>query len=163
MPKTGSDAYTPDEVQLLREIHCPRRIARRNKRYTVSVDMQLNTPEQGGEMPLSFEIGDPGQSQVFRIVVGDDVESARREQAVADTWLRITCREYDPSLVEALVSLNGSRLDSGRRIELPSTTTVTWRDVPVVQGENRIWVALDRIEGQDCLRIVGIELVIAYV
>ena len=59
--------------------------------------------------------------------------------------------------------LNGSRLDSGRRIELPSTTTVTWRDVPVVQGENRIWVALDRIEGQDCLRIVGIELVIAYV
>ena len=163
LPKTGSDAYTPDEIQLLREIDDPRRIARRNKRYTVSVDLQLNTPEQGGEMPLPYEIRNPGGSQAFRIVVGDDVESARREQAVADTWLRITCKEFDPSLVEASVSLNGSRLDSGRRIELPASTTVTFRDIPVVQGENRIEVALDRIQGQDCLRIVGVELVIAYV
>ena len=82
---------------------------------------------------------------------------------MADTWLRITCREYDLARVGASVSLNGSRLDSGRRIELPSSTTVTFRDIPVVQGENRIEVALDRIEGRDCLRIVGIELVIAYV
>ena len=99
----------------------------------------------------------------FPIVVGDDVESARREQALADTWLRITCRKYDPSLVEASVSLNGSRLDSGTASSCPSSTTVTFRDIPVVQGENRIEIALDRIEGQDCLRIVGIELVIAYV
>ena len=162
LPKTGSDAYTPDEIQLLREIDDPRRIARRNKRYTVSVDLQLNTPERGGEMPLPYEIREPGESQVFRIVVGDGVESAREEQAVADTWLRITYREYDLAQVGASVSLNGSRLDSGRRIELPSSTTVTFRDIPVVQGENRIEVALDRIEGRDCLRIVGIELVIAY-
>ena len=39
---------------------------------------------------------------------------------------------------------------------------MTFRDVPVVQGTNRIEVALDRIDGQDSLRIVGIELVIAY-
>ena len=54
-------------------------------------------------------------------------------------------------------------LDGGHRLELPSTTTLTWRDIPVVQGENRIEVALDRLEGQDCLRIEGIELVIAYI
>ena len=162
LPRTGSECYTPDEIQLLREIHDPRRIARRNKRYTVSVDMQLNTPDQGGEMPLPYEIAEAGQSQAFAIVVGDDIESARREQAVADTWLRITYRECDPALLEASVSLNGHLLDSGHRIELPSGTTVTFRDIPVVQGTNRIEVALDRMNGQDCLRIEGIELVIAY-
>ena len=163
LPKTGSDAYTPDEIQLLREIDDPRLIARRNKRYTVSVDLQLNTPDQGGEMPLPYELGEAGDSQSFEIVVGDDIESAREEQAVADTWLRITFGEYDPALVEASISLNGRLLESGHRIELPSSTTVTFRGVTVEQGENRFEVALDRLEGQDCLRIVGIELVIAYV
>ena len=124
--------------------------------------MQLNTPERGGEMPLPYELAEAGRSQTFSIVVGDDVESARREQALADTWLRLTCREWDPGLVEASVSLNGQLLDSGHRIELPSSTTVTFRDVPVVQGTNRIEVALDRMDGPDCLRIEGIELVIAY-
>ena len=124
--------------------------------------MQLNTPDQGGEMPLPYELAEAGQSQAFSIVVGDEVESARREQAVADTWLRITCREYDPALVEASVSLNGQLLEDGHRIELPSSTTVTFRDIPVVQGTNRIEVALDRMDGPDCLRIEGIELVIAY-
>ena len=162
LPRTGSECYTPDEVQLLRQIHDPRRIARKNKRYTVSVDMQLNTPDRGGEMPLPCEIAEAGQSQAFSIVVGDDIESARREQAVADTWLRITYRECDPALVEASVSLNGHLLDSGHRIELPSGTTVTFRDIPVVQGTNRIEVALDRMNGQGGLRIEGIELVIAY-
>jgi hypothetical protein len=61
------------------------------------------------------------------------------------------------------VSLNGQALDGGNRLELPATTTLTWRDIPVAQGENRIEVALDRLEGPDCLRIEGIELVIAYV
>ena len=56
-----------------------------------------------------------------------------------------------------------SETGGGHRLELPSTTTLTWRDIPVVQGENRIEVALDRLEGQDCLRIEGIELVIAYI
>ena len=60
------------------------------------------------------------------------------------------------------MSLNGQRLDGGRRLGLPSTTTLTWRDIPVVQGENRIEVSLDRFDAQDRLRIEGIELVIAY-
>ena len=161
LPKRGSEGYTPDELQFLREVHDPRRIARKNKRYTVSVDMQLNTPEQGGEMPLPCELAGAGASREFSIVVGDDVDAARRDRAVDDAWLRVTCRRYDPARAQASVSLNGRRLDAGHRIELPASTTVTCRDVPVVQGENRIEVALDR-PGQDRLRIEGIELVIAY-
>ena len=57
LPKTGSDAYTPDEIQLLREIDDPRLIARRNKRYTVSVDLQLNTPERGARCRFRTKSG----------------------------------------------------------------------------------------------------------
>ena len=53
------------------------------------------------------------------------------------------------ALVEASVSLNGYLLDSGHRIELPSSTTMTFRDIPVVQGTNRIDIALNRRNGQD--------------
>ena len=158
----GNESYSPDEVQLLREIHDPRLIARKNKRYTVSVDMRLKTPERGGELLLPCELDDAGQSRSFKLHVGDDVESARRDRALADTWLRVTCARSVPDGV-ASVSLNGQVLDGGHRLELPSTTTLTWRDIPVVQGENRIEVALDRLGGQDCLRIEGIELVIAYI
>ena len=158
----GDESYTPDEVQLLREIHDPRLIERRNKRYTVNVDMLLRTPEQRGELPLPCELDAAGQSRSFTLHVGDDVETARRDRALADTWLRVTCAGSVPDGT-ASVSLNGRRLEGGRRLELPATTTLTWRDIPVAQGANRIELTLDRLEGPDCLRIEGIELVIAYV
>jgi len=157
----GEASYTPDEIQLLREIHDPRLIERRNKRYTVNVDMLLRTPEQGGELQLPCELDAVGESRSFTLHVGDDLESARRDQALADTWLRVTCAGSAPDGT-ASVSLNGQALGGGRRLELPSTTTLTWRDIPVMQGENRIEVALVRLDGQSSLRVEGIELVIAY-
>ena len=157
----GEASYTPDEVQLLREIQDPRLIERRNKRYTVNVDMLLRTPEQGGELQLPCELDAVGENRSFTLHVGDDVESARRDRALADTWLRVTCAGSVPEGA-ASASLNGRRLDGGRRLDLPATTTLTWRDIPVTQGENRIDVALDRLDGRDRLRVEGIELVIAY-
>lgn len=154
-------AYTPEEVQLLREVQDPQLIARKNKRYTVSVDMSLNTPEQGGEMPLPFELDTEGRSESFSIHVGDDIESAQKDQAVADTWLRVTYAQYSPEVLTA-VSLNGRSLGTGHRIELPFTTTVTYRDIPVAQGLNQLNVSLEGLGAQKCLRIEGIELVIAY-
>jgi hypothetical protein len=159
--RNGNEPYTPDEVQLLREIQDPSLIARKNKRYTVDVDMLLRTPEQGGELPLPRELDAAGQSRSFTLHVGDDIESARRDRALADTWLRVTCAGSVPDGT-ASVSLNGRALDGGRRLELPATTTLTWRDIPVVRGQNRIDVTLDRLDAQDRLRIEGIELVIAY-
>jgi hypothetical protein len=124
--------------------------------------MLLRTPEQRGELPLPCELDAAGQSRSFTLHVGDDVETARRDRALADTWLRVTCAGSVPDGT-ASVSLNGRRLEGGRRLELPATTTLTWRDIPVAQGANRIELTLDRLEGPDCLRIEGIELVIAYV
>ncbi len=159
--RQGNESYTPDEVQLLREIQDPNLIARKNKRYTVDVDMRLRTPEQGGELPLPCELDAARRSRTFTLQVGDDIESARRDRALADTWLRVTCAGSVPDGT-ASVSLNGERLDGIHRLGLPATTTLTCRDLPVMQGENRIEVSLDRLEGGDCLRIEGIELVIAY-
>ena len=158
---SGDGSYTPDEVQLLREIQDPNLISRRNKRYTVDVDMRLRTPEQGGDLPLPCELDAAGTSRSFTLHLGDDIQSARRDQALADMWLRVTCAGSVPDGT-ASVSLNGQTLDGGRRLGLPSTTTLTWRDIPVVQGENRIEVSLDRLDAQDRLRIEGMELVIAY-
>ncbi len=44
----------------------------------------------------------------------------------------------------------------------PLTPEQACCDIPVVQGTNRIDIALNRMNDQDCLRIEGIELVIAY-
>ena len=110
--------------------------------------MRLRSPEQGGELPLPCELDTAGQRRSFTLHVGDDIESARRDRALADTWLRVTCAGSVPDGT-ASVSLNGRTLDGGHRLELPATTTLTWRDIPAAQGENRIEVALNRLGGRD--------------
>ena len=158
----GSLPYTPAEIQLLREIHDPERIARKNKHYCVTVDLLLREANSGGSKSLPCALEKTGDSSEFTIWVGDDIESAEKDGALDNTWLRVTFNEYDAESTSASVSLNGSKLSDGHWIGAPVCTTVTNNDIPVVQGKNTVTVSLDRNRSQRPVRIDGVELVINY-
>ena len=153
--------YTPEEVQVLREIHDPNVISRRNKRYCVTVDAYSRLPEEGGTMPLPYLLRQAGDEAAFTIWVGDDLEAARRDGVLDEVWLRLMYGSYDTEMLNATVSLNGRQLPSGHRVQTPENTTVTYSDVPAVFGENEVAVELNNGE-PSALRINGVELVITY-
>ena len=158
----GTLPYTPAEVQILNEIHDPERIVRKNKLYCVTVDITLRTPNEGGKMPLPCELEKAGENVEFAVWVGDDIESAKQDEVLDNTWLRATFASHVAESMSVSVSLNGNRLSDGRVIEAPACTTVTFHDIPVVQGENTVSVTLDNKKSPEAVRIVGIELVINY-
>ena len=157
-----SHPYTPAEIQLLKEIHDPDRIARKNKHYFVTVDMLLREADAGGSMPLPIGLKKAGESGEFSIWVGDVIESAKKGGELDNTWLRVKFNRLETEGMSVSVSLNGNSLSDGHMIDAPACTTVTYNDIPVVQGENTVVVTLDRIGAKKNLRIDGIELVINY-
>ena len=159
----GDFSYTPDEYQVLREIHDPELIARKNKRYWVTVDLNAHTPAQGGVMPLPVELEKTGAEQSFIIWVGDDIEAAKSDRALDDIWLRLTCTAYEPEAMDCGGALNGIPLGEAHLLETPRCTTLTYRDITPVQGENQLTLSLNRLApGRGPLRIETIELVINY-
>jgi hypothetical protein len=155
----GTQPYTPEELRVLREIHDPGLIARRDKRYTVTLDMEMRTPPEGGSMPLPFELQGGQERQSFTICVGDDVQSAARDGALRGAQLRVTCA--GAGAVPGDVAMNGRALGRARAVPAPTCLTVTYDDVPVVQGDNEIAVGSAGGE-QETLRVEGIELIITY-
>ncbi len=159
----GDFSYTPDEYQVLREIHDPELIARKNKRYWVTVDLNAHTPAQGGLMPLPVELAKAGAGQNFNIWIGDDIEGAKSERALDDIWLRLTCSGYEPEAIDFGGALNGIPLAEAHCLETPRCTTLTYRDIAPLQGENQLTLSLERLApGRGPLRIETIELVITY-
>ena len=158
----GDFPYTPEEIRVLKEIHDPKIIARKNKRYCVTVDMRLLTPEEGGLKPLPLEITTAGDPKTFTIWVGDDIESAQRDDIPVEMWLRFTFAKGVDEKQQIVVELNGKTLGGGRRIDAPTCTTWHFPVDHVGQGKNKLRVSVDEIELNDVLRIEGIELVITY-
>ena len=154
--------YTPEEIRLMKEIHDPKILARKNKRYCVTVDMSLLTPEEGGLKPLPVEIRTAGDRKTFTIWVGDDVESAKRDGVPVEMWLRFTFAKGVDEKRQIVVGLNGKKLGEGRRIDSPACTTWHFPVDQVGQGKNELSVSVDKIEQRDVLRVEGIELVITY-
>lgn len=157
----GELPYSPEEVQVLHEIHDPSLIARRNKRYTVPLDMELRTPSAGGAFPLPVELSRSGDSESFTIHVGDDVESARRDDAIDRMWLRITCAGRQADAPPINVSLNRQSLGADPMHRGPSCATIAYPNVPVAMHDNQITITLTQTPTQP-LRIEGIELMITY-
>ena len=147
---------------MLKEIHDPKIIARKNKRYCVTVDMRLLTPEQGGLKPLPREVTTASDPKTFTIWVGDDIESAQRDDIPVEMWLRFTFAKGVDEKQQIVVELNGQKLGEGRRIDAPTCTTWHFSVDHVGQGKNELRVSVDEIELNDVLRIEGIELVITY-
>ena len=158
----GDFPYTPQEIKVLKEIHDPDILLRKDKRYCVCADMRSITPEEGGLKPLPVDIRTAGDRKTFIISVGDDVESAQRDGALADMWLRLTFAKGVDERQQIVVELDGKKLSEGHRIDAPACTTWRFPVDQVGQGKNDITVSVDKMERSDALRVEGIELVITY-
>ena len=154
-------SYTPNEIQVLSEIHDPAIIARRNKRYCVPLDMENHTPSEGGLFPLPVELTRAGDLERFTICVGDDIEAAQRDGALKEAWLRVTIagREVDASSITVWV--NGQAIPGAAPLRAPLCATIACHDAPVVQGDNEITIELTDSPAAP-VRIEGIELIIVY-
>ena len=157
-----SRPYSPAEIKLLKEIHDPKIILRRDKRYCVSVDLGTLTPEENGRMPLPVEIRNSGDRKVFTIWVGDDLDSAKQDGALKDMWLRLTFAKGVDEKEQVVIRLNGKKLSAGHRIDAPACVTWQYTVSNVVRGKNEISVSIDKMKPDEALRVEGIELVINY-
>ena len=158
----GDFPYTPEEIKVLKEIHDPKILSRKDKRYCVTVDMSLLTLEEGGLKPLPVDIKTAGERKTFTIWVGDDVESAKRDGIVVEMWLRFTLAKGVDEKQQIVIELNGKKLREGHRIDTPVCTTWHFPVNQVGQGKNELSVSVDKMEQSDALRVEGIELVITY-
>ena len=114
-------------------------------------------------MPLPVELAKAGAGQNFNIWIGDDIEGAKSERALDDIWLRLTCSGYEPEAIDFGGALNGIPLAEAHCLETPRCTTLTYRDIAPLQGENQLTLSLERLApGRGPLRIETIELVITY-
>ena len=154
--------YTPEEIKVLKEIHDPDILVRKDKRYFVALDMRSLTPDEGGLMPLPAHISTSNKRKKFTIWVGDDVENARQEGCLEEMWLRFTLAKGISDKQQIVVELNGKKLTQGHRIEAPACTTWSFPVKEVDQGENETSISVEKLEQTEGCRVEGIELVITY-
>ena len=153
--------YTPEEIKVLKEIHDPDILVRKDKRYFVALDMQSLTPDEGGLMPLPAHITS-NERKNFTIWVGDDVKNAQQEGCLKEMWLRFTLAKGISDKQQIVFELNGKKLTQGHRIEAPACTTWSFPVKKVNQGENETSISVERLEQTEGCRVEGIELVITF-
>lgn len=158
----GNLPYEPSEVRVLDRLHDPTLIARENKRYWVTMDIFSRTVEEGGLMPLPAELTPDTKNHSFTIWIGDDIEAAKREDVLESTWLRIAFTKHHGNETGVSARLNDELLKRDHRVEAPDHTTVIYRDLTVLQGENRITIAQDPDRSAGVIRIQAVELIISY-
>ncbi len=151
--------FNPSELQALREIGDPEKIARKDKHYYVTRDMGGRTAEAGGEMQLPTEITESNQTRELSFTVGDDVESAQKAGVLESTSLLLALEGYDRWDDDLRVELNGQQLRG-----VSKEGALRFEDVHPEQGGNRLAVTLRSrpASRQDPIRIQGVELLIDY-
>ena len=85
--------FAEDEYQVLREMAFPDVVARSNKRYFLppSEEMPPNAATDGRQMPLDLQ---EGKKASIKIVVADDLESAKRDGEMREPILTISYGFY---------------------------------------------------------------------
>ncbi len=151
--------FSPDELQALKEIGDPEKIARKDKHYYITREMGALTPESGGEMQLPTEISEANQTKELSFIVGDDVGSAKQDGALESTSLLLSLEGYDRWDDNLRVELNGQGLRGQ-----PEGDAIRFQDVVPNQGLNLLAVTLRGrpASRQDPIRIQGVELLIDY-
>ena len=151
--------FSPIELQALREIGDPEKIARKDKHYYVTRDMGGRTAEAGGEMQLPTEITESNQTRELSFTVGDDLEAAQKDGVLESVSLLLALEGYDRWDDDLRVDLNGQRLKGAF-----GEGVLRFEDVRPEQGDNLLAVTLRSrpASRQDPIRIQGVELLIDY-
>jgi hypothetical protein len=151
--------FSPDELQALKEIGDPERIARKDKHYYITREMGGLAPEAGGEMQLPTEIQKVLERKELSFIVGDDVESAKQDKVLESTSLLLSLEGYDRWDDDLRIELNGQRL-RGRA----AGDAIRFEDVVPNKGKNLLALTLRSRSPsrQHPIRVQGVELFIDY-
>jgi len=156
-------AYTPEEIEALKQIGRPEIIARKDKRYVVAVDMSHRTPEDGGTRQLPVVLSKLGERRTFVFWIGDDLTAARRDGALQKTALAVTTKGARPSEQGLRVHLNGHLLgDKGRTYQ---DNSITYADLSSIRnGRNELTIERPGEAGKTAkpIRIERIAIDVSY-
>ncbi len=151
--------FNPVDRQMLEEIGNPNRIARKDKHYFVTRDMEARTPAEGGEMPLPVELQQGDRCQI-PLVIGDDLGSAREEELLESVLLRVHLQGYSRWDDELRFELNGRYLRPQGQGQILNFSP----EDALERGSNQLVIHLRRRSPhrQGPVRVQAVELFIEY-
>ena len=152
-----------EELPALREIGAPQLITRRNKHYVMSGTFKTlgfrHILPSDPLVPVRLE---HGKWKTATLKVGDDVQTAAAEGALAAMTLQLTLENYSADDDKLTVQLNGHTLDATAwdganvlfEVEAP----------PLVLHDNKVGVFLERSDPANStpVDLTGVELNIRY-
>jgi hypothetical protein len=156
--------YTPEELQALKEIGDPQTIARKSKRYVVTVDQttEYTGAQEGRSFQLPARLDADGTERTFRFFIGDDLEAARRDGAVTRCRLRVTVAPDRPADAFAF-RLNARSIMPDANVWRPYG--LMFSNVALQPGPNHLSVSvpggMSSTDGP--VRVTGVEAIVTYV
>jgi len=156
----GGFPFTEYALSILKELGDPVIIARKNKHYFITRDMQSHTPAEGGQYPLPVEFNDKNPQQEFELIVGDDLVSAKKDGALKSIIFIVTLKNFNPEIHTAEICCNNQILTDLYYVK----NQFVFSFPPIIQGKNRFAVRLLPLDEKKVkpFRVEGIELLIQY-
>ncbi len=142
----ASDRFTRKDLQLLRDLADPVRLAGSNRCYN------LNAVKYPGDFAaqIPFKISLRGRGagplHALRLCVEEDVEEGRASGRIRKTELRLKLSEHEQNLDRIFCEVNGTRFDLNAARSIENSTGNSWLvvdDPPLRSGENTVLVLLE--------------------
>ena len=152
-----------EELPALREIGNVQVMARRDKHYVMNgpfktLGFRHVLPEH---LPVPVRL-EHGEWRTATLRIGDDVQTAAVEEALATMTLQLTLQNFSPENDKLIVQLNGHTLDAPAWEE--SQVLFEVDAPPLMRHDNRVSIFLDRgtPTAATPVRVTGVELRIRY-
>ena len=162
--KGPTNPYTDDELRKLNEVGDAALIARKNKRYTVTVDYltEFSGEAESRYRQLPALLPAPGAQRKFTFYVGDDLAAAKRDGTLQAVRLNLNIDGFNALGDVVAVRLNGQELQKEHSLFRPRR--LLFPGDLVKQGLNELVISLiKRREGESApLLITGIEVFVNY-
>lgn len=157
--RAGVPLFNDGEREILSQLGDPTAIARGDKHYYITRDIEGDRPDQRGEMQLPLLVDKVGKAHRLVMSVGDDVAAARGDGALESERLIVSLSGYQSGADRLSFQLNG------RPLSAPSgNAKLVFAGPNFQQGLNELVVKLDGREAGRTGPIVieGVELTIDY-
>jgi len=146
--------YNEDHLQLLTDLTDPKRLAERDRCYTVA-DSHLSgnlayafgdhRPQVPRELSvLARSTGGPGYE--MSLTIEDDIEAGLADGRIASTQLRLRLTDHESCMDRIICTINGQPVSLDRATAIENRSGHSWLIVenpPVRRGENRVLLGLD--------------------
>ncbi len=142
----ASDRFTRRDLQLLRDLADPERLAGLNRCYNLCA---VKCPgDFEAQIPYKISIWGRGAGPLhaMRLCVEDDIEEGLASGRIRKTELRLRLSEHELSLDRLSCEVNGRKLALNVARTIENSFGASWlvvNDPPLVNGENRVLVLME--------------------